>query len=213
MPDPFATLIPDARAFLGELSAHNEKAWFTGQKPRYEADLKVPAQHLLDTLAADLNRHGKPAKTKLFRPHRDVRFSKDKTPYHQHLHMYWDLGATGLFFGVAPGYVRIGGGVMGLAKTRLTNWRASVDGEAGDQIAAELDILRLRGLIPEEPELKRVPSPYSASHPHSDLLRRKSMTVWQDVPQIRWDHPLDALHSAFATLFPLLTQLEEATAA
>jgi uncharacterized protein (TIGR02453 family) len=212
MTDPFAQLIPEARTFLGELSAHNEKAWFTEHKPRYEAELKVPATHLLDTLAADLGKHGRPAKAKLFRPHRDVRFSKDKTPYHEHLHMLWDLGATGLFFGVAPGYVRIGGGVMGFDKARLTAWRQGVNGEPGDQIAAELDILRLRGLAPEEPELKRVPSPYGAEHPHGDLLRRKSLTVWQDVPQSRWDHPLDALHSAFATLFPLLDLLEETTA-
>lgn len=209
MQDPFATLIPDTRAFLGELAQHNDRDWFNTQKARYEADLKTPAQHLADGLGADLARHGRPAKAKLFRPQRDVRFSKDKTPYHLHLHLLWDLGATGFFFGVAPGYVRIGGGAMSFGKDQLAQWRAGVDGEAGDQIVAELDILRLRHFAPDGPELKRVPPPYPASHPHGDLLRRKSLTVWQDVPQSRWDHPQDALHSAFATLFPLLDLLDE----
>ncbi len=209
MPDPFAQLIPEARSFLGELQDHNDRDWFTSNKARYDGQLKAPAQHLLDQIGADMARRNRPARVKLFRPHRDVRFSKDKTPYHLHLHMLWDLGTTGFFFGIAPGYVRIGGGVMGFAKDRLTAWRKAIDGEPGDQIAAELDILRLRGLTADAPELKRVPAPYPASHPHGDLLRRKSLTLWQDLPQGAWDHPQDAIHSTFATLEPLLTQLEE----
>lgn len=86
--DPFARLIPEARAFLSELATHNERNWFTEHKSRYETELKAPALLLLDQVAHDIGRKtGNPPKPKLFRPHRDVRFSKDKTPYTTYLHM------------------------------------------------------------------------------------------------------------------------------
>lgn len=88
MTDRFARLIPDARAFLTELSANNTRDWFTTRKSRYEADLKAPALALLEEGAQAIARiTGQMPHTKLFRPHRDVRFSKDKTPYHTHLHL------------------------------------------------------------------------------------------------------------------------------
>lgn len=95
MPDPFASLIPDARRFLGELFENNSRDWFAGQKSRYDADLKIPATLLLDQIAQDVGRAtGATLTPKLFRAHRDVRFSKDKTPYHTHLHLLWATGPT-----------------------------------------------------------------------------------------------------------------------
>ena len=77
MPDPFSQLIPEARAFLSELAQNNTRDWFNDNKPRYEQQLKTPALHLLDQVAAQV---GDGVTTKLFRPQRDIRFSKDKTP-------------------------------------------------------------------------------------------------------------------------------------
>lgn len=96
MPDPFARLITDARTFLGELAQNNTRDWFAVHKARYDGTLKAPALLLLDQVAHDLG----PQTTqglgvKLFRPYRNVRFSRDKTPYHTHLHMMWTLGAKG----------------------------------------------------------------------------------------------------------------------
>ncbi len=94
MPDPFADLIPQARAFLGELSSNNTRDWFTAHKTRYESKLKAPALLFLDQVAHDLGRStGQSLRPKLFRAHRDVRFSKDKTPYHTHLNMLWTIEA------------------------------------------------------------------------------------------------------------------------
>ena len=211
MTDAFAQFIPEARAFLTDLSAHNTRDWFADHKPQYEAQLKRPARLLLDQVAADLTRRtDTKVCTKLFRPQRDVRFSKDKTPYHTHLHMLWQVGHYGLFLGLSPSYVRVGGGIMAYDKSQLLRWRAAVDQEFGDQLQALLDILALRNFAPDTPELKRVPAPYDKSHPHGRLLRRKSLTVWAELPDAQIRHPVAALDGSFATLKPLLDLLGEA---
>ena len=213
MSDPFSQLIPEARVYLAELSANNRRDWFNDQKPRYEAELKTPALMLLDQIAAEIARGDDlSVTTKLFRPQRDVRFSKDKTPYNVHLHMGWTLtpregAATGLFFGVAPDYVRIGGGIMGFDKEHLTRWRAAVDGDLGPRIDKTL---RASGLQCEDPELKRIPAPYAKDHPFGELLRRKSLTLWRDVPEDSWPAPQAALMQTYAQLTPVLTLLREA---
>ena len=181
MPDAFATLVPDARAFLNALADNNSKDWFVANKQTYETTLKAPALALLDTVAATLERQtGSVPTPKLFRPHRDVRFSKDKTPYHLHLHMLWATPPTAFFFGIGRDYLSIGGGVMGFDKDGLTSWRAAVDSAKGAELQTILEALQGQGARLEEAELKRVPAPYDKDHPRGALLRRKSMTLWFD---------------------------------
>ncbi len=208
MSDPFSQLIPEARTFLAELSHNNTRDWFTENKPRYEAQLKTPALHLLDLISAHV---GNGVTTKLFRPQRDVRFSKDKTPYNTHLHMLWMLPGSGtrpaLFFGIGLDYVSVGGGIMGFDKAALTDWRATVDGPFGPELADAINTLIAKGFRLSEPELKRVPAPYDKEHPHGDLLRRKSLTLWNDLPDIRFDAPTDAITETLNNLRPLFDAL------
>lgn len=212
--DPFSNLVSEAQSFLKELSGNNTREWFAAHKARYEAELKTPATLLQsqigDTMGRRLNR---PLNTKLFRPHRDVRFSKDKTPYHVHLHMLWSLPraehqAPGLFFGISPDYVRAGGGVMAFDKSVLTRWRSKIDKGLGAEMQAALDAVAVEGLLPAEPDLKRLPAPYPSDHVHADLLRRKGLAVWMDLSQTDYVRPLVALERIFTQLRPVLTCLE-----
>ena len=92
MTDPFAQLIPEAKIFLRELATNNSRDWFTANKTRYQTQLKAPALLLQEQLSANLTKiTGDSVSAKLFRPQRDIRFSKDKTPYHCHLHMLWQI--------------------------------------------------------------------------------------------------------------------------
>lgn len=213
MTDPFAQLIPDARAFLKELSQNNNREWFTAHKDRYETQLKSPALLLLDEVAqAITKRTGAQAVPRLFRPQRDIRFSKDKTPYKTHLHMMWTVNSAGcaLFFGIDPDSCTTGGGIMNFIKAQLPAWREAVDGETGDEAAALVDILALKGFAANEPELKRVPAPYGKAHPHGHLLQRKSLTFWHEMSPREQDAPMAALMSAYLTLEPMFTLLQEA---
>ncbi|AFO88018.1 DUF2461 domain-containing protein [Phaeobacter inhibens] len=235
MSDITRQLIPDARAFLTELSETNTREWFQSQKARYEAELRHPAEALLQEVADYLRPHHPGLQGKIFRPQRDLRFSKDKTPYHTHLHLLWQLPqhpGCGVFFGIDPDGARIGGGIMALKGATLSRWRDAVAGQpltrayptaglaqvAGhpnprdsgfaDELAALMDILALKGFQPKAPELKRVPAPHGQSHPHADLLRRKSLTLWRAVDPVPPPDPVAAVCSAALVLAPLFTLLQ-----
>lgn len=201
---PFETLIEDARGFLTELAGNNNREWFTAQKSRYDDQLKSPALALLDIVSADLQRMtGAPVTAKLFRPQRDVRFSKDKTPYHTHLHMMWTAGGVGAyFFGIDLDRTVAGGGAMGLEKDHLTAYRSRVDGAKGADLVRCLRDLDSQGFTIGEPELKRVPPPFAADHPRGEMLRRKSLSLWRPIPA-ESINLRNSLKGGFAALLPL----------
>lgn len=211
--DTFQSLIPDTRAFLKELAANNNRDWFLANKDRYDSRLKRPAELLLEQTGADLGKSlGVVVKPKLFRANRDVRFSKDKTPYHLHLHMLWaaDLGGIqplGFFFGIGLNYISVGGGLMGFEKDTLTSWRAAIDGPLGADYAEDIARLGQQGFRIAEPELKRVPSPYDKEHPRGELLKRKSLSAWKDFDENGVQAPTKTLASVFKDLDPLVQLL------
>lgn len=176
------TLITDARAFLRDLSQNNNRDWFQDHKAAYEARLRDPAKQLLEDLAPAVSEMtGHPVGTKLFRINRDVRFSKDKTPYNTHLHMMWSIqgGARQnpvIFFGIGLDYVTVGAGLMGFDKPVLEDWRQLADGDP-DYLRAALDPVLRKGYTLREPELKRVPKPFASDHAAADLLRHKSLVI------------------------------------
>lgn len=177
MTDPLSRLIPEARAFLTELAANNSRDWFTLHKARYDAGLKTPALILLEQIAAHL---GPGTATKLFRPQRDVRFSKDKTPYNTHLHLLWTTpGGAQYFFGLSSNYVTSGGGRMGFDAASLARYRDRLP-TLGPALQAEIDALTAQGARLSEPELKRPAAPIAPGDPLADLARRRSLTLWFD---------------------------------
>ncbi|TCL08963.1 uncharacterized protein (TIGR02453 family) [Shimia isoporae] len=182
MSSEFSRLLLETRAFLNELADNNTRDWFTANKPRYDAELRLPAMALLDTIGADLERAiGAPPTPKLFRPQRDVRFSKDKTPYHLHLHMLWSTPPVGWFLGIGRDYLSAGGGVMGFDKNGLTDWREAIDSPKGEELSEIIADLQSNGGRLDAPELKRVPAPFDKDHPRGELLKRKSITMWFDL--------------------------------
>lgn len=191
MADGFERMIHDARAFFAELSQNNTRDWYEAHKERYVDGVKKPAEFLIDLIAEDLSRRtGATVKPKLFRIHRDVRFSKDKTPYKTHLHMMWSPVDGGVltpkwFFGLGDGYFILGLGVMGLQGDALDQYRRFVDnhGEALQTAldgAAESAGAQISDWGP--PVLKRVPKPYSPDHPHAELLKRKALAISAPMP-------------------------------
>ena len=189
MSDGFDALIDHANQFFTQLSANNNKDWYEANKADYTDNIKKPALLLADILADDLRGlTGKSYAPKLFRIHRDVRFSKDKTPYNAHLHLMWNSGVEGApvwFFGASPDYLTVGMGIMGLSGPGLTGYRAFVD-QNGDRLAGVLQDLQSNnatGLSDWGPEpLKRVPKPFAPDHPQADLLRRKTLVVSAALP-------------------------------
>ena len=149
-------------------------------------------------------------KPKVFRIYRDVRFSKDKSPYNPHLHILWSAGqptTPAWFFAVEPEGLWMGMGLLGLSGDLLTRYRRFIDSH-GDAFTAALGALAkshgtaVSSFGPEP--LKRVPKPYDPDHPHGELLRRKGLALGADLPATwRADGLVKAMKKAAEAHLPL----------
>lgn len=174
----------DTVAFLLDLKANNDREWFAQNKNRYEQAVKQPAKAFCAQMEAELQAltglaHG----SKVYRIHRDLRFSKDKTPYNPHLHISFHAkGAPAAwFFGLEPEQLVLGVGTFAFDKPALESYRNRVAGPEGTRLAALLESLSGEGLRIGEPELKRVPAGYAPDHASAALLRRKGLSAWTDL--------------------------------
>lgn len=184
--DGFSRFPPEALDFLSALKANNDRDWFAQNKDVYERAVKAPAEEFCSVITPRLEKlTGMRHRARIFRIHRDVRFSRDKTPYNAHLHIAFMAQADGplepgWFFGLEPQRLVVGTGVFELTATALDAFRARVAGADGDALSGLMTRLERDGVRFGEPELKRVPQPYAADHGNADLLRRKSLTCWLD---------------------------------
>ena len=176
--------------FLGQLRANNDRQWFEAHRADYEHHLKHPAEAFARALADELEAATNEAhEYRIFRIHRDVRFSKDKTPYNAHLHISLSPngecrnGGPVWMFGLDQDGLTLGAGTFAFDKVQLDTWRALVDVDKGQSVVRILDQLASEGIRISEPELKRVPSPYPPDHARAALLRRKGLTAWIDCPE------------------------------
>lgn len=181
MTPAFTGFSPDAITFLRGLKANNDRTWFAAHKATYEAALKRPAEAFAAELSARLETMlDRAFKAKIFRINRDIRFSKDKTPYNAHLHIGFspvsDPEGPAYLFGLEPDRMVVGAGLFEQSGARLDGLRRAIDLD-GDRLAALTAGWRLH-----EPALKRVPAPYAADHPHAELLKHKGITLWRDMP-------------------------------
>lgn len=168
----------EALDFYEGLESDNSKAYWTAHKDVYERFVLGPMTDLLDELASEF---GEP---RLFRPYRDVRFSKDKSPYKT------NIGAT-----VGDGYIQLsasglaaGSGYYQMAPDQLDRYRRAV---ATDLPGEELERLTARivaaGIEVEGREvLKTAPRGFTADHPRIELLRYKGIIAWKQWPVEPW---------------------------
>ena len=159
--------------FYDDLEMDNTKTFWTEHKHVYEESVKAPMTALLAELEAEFGA------AKLFRPYRDVRFAKDKTPYKTHQGAFIDLGpATGWYVQVSAPGVRVGAGFYEASAERLARFRAAIDEERrGTELEKLLGKLQKAGWTLGGDKLKTSPRGYDADHPRIELLRHKSMTL------------------------------------
>jgi uncharacterized protein (TIGR02453 family) len=180
----FAGFPPDAFAFYAELQVegNNTRTWFDANRDRYERAVRLPMEELLDRADRDGFGDGK-----VFRPNRDVRFSRDKRPYKEHcgavIHFrdggprasrYVQVSADGLL--AATGYWE-------LSRDQLDRFRRAVDDDRkGRELEALLAEARAAGLEVLGSELKRGPRGYPLDHPRIALLRHTRLGVSRSWP-------------------------------
>ena len=227
--ETFTGFRPEAIEFLVELADNNNRAWFTPRKADYERLLKGPLEALcvaLDEafhegaipLAAD------PARSP-FRIYRDVRFSKDKSPYKTHVsasfpwteggrvdgpHGFGEGGNPGGYFHLSPGEAYVGGGMWHPSSAKVAAFRHAVADDPGT----------IRGMLDEPAfadrfgalsgdSLLRVPPGFPKDHPEADLLRLKDYTFGHRLADDDVSGPqlVGVLASAFETALPVMRWL------
>jgi uncharacterized protein (TIGR02453 family) len=192
---PFAGIPDEGLAFLEDLEERNTREFFEQHKQVFRDRLQVPFEALLAAAAARLEAAGVPAGSpKVFRIHRDLRFSKDKTPYKTNMAGYLGrshadpAGAgTGYYVSFAPSGLWAGGGLYRPTRSQLERVRAAIaEDAAGRELARVLQEGAGQGLEPWLDPLQRVPKPFGADHPRADLLRARSLTLGRQHQRGAW---------------------------
>jgi uncharacterized protein (TIGR02453 family) len=169
-------------AFLRELKAHNDRTWFTANKERYERSVREPvlafvgdAGPHLRKLSRHLVADPKPVGGSMFRIYRDVRFSKDKTPYKTHVGVHFPLGkgmaVPGYYLHLEPRACFVAAGMWMPEKSQLQQIRKAISDRPADWRKASGD------LDPDENALKRPPRGFDPDHPMIEDIKRKSFTA------------------------------------
>jgi uncharacterized protein (TIGR02453 family) len=176
-------------AYLADLAAHNDRAWFEANRDRYQAEWLGPGLDLAAAMAPLCAAMTPPLLSvpklngSLRRLHRDVRFSRDKRPYEAWLHL---ILSTGTAVGKGPGFhlvlrpegVGYGAGHYGFAPEALDALRTRIC-DAGDRarLLSALDAARAAGSELDPADLVRVPQGWRGAPEWDHLLRRKSLIV------------------------------------
>lgn len=175
--------------FWHELAAEMNRDWFQANKPRYEAQWVQPMTAILTAASAKLAssyRGLKLSAPRVLRINRDIRFSKDKSPYKTWIAGRLTIGEQKPNEGVSALYVHFGldeeftgAGRYIFADGTLARWRRLVaDRVKGAQIARiAADLRRARYQLIAHGTLARVPRPFEADHPRADLLKMKGLVV------------------------------------
>lgn len=184
--DGFTQMIDAANTFFAALTENNNKAWFEERKTHFVENIRKPGEFFTSLLAEEISRKtGSPHKGKLYRIYRDIRFSKDKTPYKTHFHVSVDptepdTMAPAFFFASEPGEMAFYLGRVGFQGQRLLRYRAFID-TWGDRLEEERAAAGADYAHFGPPAFKRVPAPYDKEHPHADLLKQKSLILKRDM--------------------------------
>jgi uncharacterized protein (TIGR02453 family) len=179
----FTGIPKDALAFYEELEADNSKAFWEANKARFTEVVRGPVEALADELSEYGPFH-------LFRPHNDLRFSKNKPPYKTHQGAYGESeGGAGHYFHLSAAGLMCGTGYYSMAKDQLQRFRDAVDAEAtGSEIAEIVDRLSGRYSIGAISELKTAPRGVPKDHPRIELLRRKGLMMSKEFGAPTWIH-------------------------
>ena len=203
---PFQGIPPAAVDFFAELERNNNREWWAAHKAVHEKAVRAP----MTALAAELEDEFGPIK--VYRPHRDVRFSADKAPYKDHQGLVADTGtATGWYAQVSSRGLMTAGGWYTGAADQIQRFRLAVDDDrAGPALQHLVEDLEAEDFVIDGEQLRTRPRGVSPDHPRLNLLRHKSLTAvreygvpdWLESPEV-----LERIRQDWRVLTPLMTWL------
>ncbi len=174
--------------FYEHLAADNSRAFWAENKGRFDEHVKTPMRELAEAL----DDYGP---FKMFRPHNDQRFSKNKPPYKTHQGAYGELeGGSGYYMQFSADGLMVGAGYYYMGKDQLKRFRDAV---VADNTGAEIEALvvaakRAKYDVGAISEVKTAPRGYDKTHPRIELIRRKGLMLSKNFGAPKWLHTKQA---------------------
>lgn len=193
--------------FLAGLAKHNSKPWFDAHRADYEAHYLAPAIAFVEAVGPQLLRVERGLRWEprvngsILRVNRDVRFSKDKRPYKDHLDLFFwtgdrkDWEHSGLWFRLTAKELMFGTGLHQFSpEGRAKYLKAVADAKKGAALAKICADLRKKGYTVGSEGYKKVPRGFDPAHPRASLLKHDGLWVmWEG------KHPKEVRSPALAT--------------
>lgn len=168
------------RFFIG-LELDNSKRYFEANRRVYEDFVKAPMVALVESLEQDYG------PGKIFRPNRDIRFSKDKSPYKTNIAASVGMGDRGGYISLDARGLMVASGRYQLMPDQLIRFRKKAAAEStGAPLAAVVSKLEKAGYEIAGEALKRVPAGWPQEHPRARLLRHQSLYAWKNLGLQPW---------------------------
>ena len=166
-----------AADFYRDLRVSNTREFWLQNKERYDTQVREPLTRVVAMLEEEFGA------AKVYRPYRDVRFSKDKTPYKGHQGAYVGLApACGFYVEVNDEEAFAGGGFYRAEPDALARLRAAIDDErSGTQLQGLVDGHRDDGWLITGDSLRTSPRGFTKDHPRIELLRYRSLSAMREV--------------------------------
>ena len=164
---------PDATRFFEQLAADNTKVFWTANKPTYDEKVRAPMVALTDALTKTYGSFT------IFRPNRDIRFSKDKSPYKTNIAASAETeGGASVYVGFSTDGLYAGTGYYYFAKDQLARFRDAVAADGtGAALQKLVDAARKKGYEVHGESLKVAPRGYPKDHVRVELLRHGGLYV------------------------------------
>jgi uncharacterized protein (TIGR02453 family) len=184
---------PAALRFLRGLAKNNNKEWFEAHRSEYESEVREPMRDLIgemnDRMAKFAPEMGGDPKRSMFRINRDIRFSKDKSPYKTHAACWFNHkrasskvgteaagGSSGFYFHLEPGKSMVGSGLWMPPREQLNAIRDAI---AEDPVGFDKTVRGLTkryGRLDDSAVLTRMPRGFAEDHPAANWLKYQSFT-------------------------------------
>lgn len=191
----FTGFSDDTLKFLAGIERHNDKTWFDKHRQDYEDHWLAPGLAFVEAVGPGLKKIDPTVMAvpringSIFRLHRDVRFSKDKRPYKDHLDMWFWSGPkkkeaiSGFFFRLKKDHVLVGVGNHMFSKELLARYRERVaDDKSGKALVAALKKVEKAGYEAEGEHYKKMPRGFDVSGPREPLIKHNALYAHLQLP-------------------------------
>ncbi|MGB5238551.1 MAG: DUF2461 domain-containing protein [Flavobacteriaceae bacterium] len=210
-----ATISKEVIGFLKDLKVNNNRDWFSQNKKTFK-EVQETARSFFSALNDRLNTHDEIEKLKMFRIYRDVRFSKDKSPYQPHFAGSFSRAGAhrrgGYYLRVRPGESFIAVGFWQPEPKDLLRIRKELERDAREfrSIINDKNFVGIWGPLVGE-EVKTAPKGFSKDHPNIDLIRKKGFIFVRNLSdkEVLSNDLLDTVDISFQAVRPYFDYMSE----